>query len=486
MKENTEQDWVERAKQHEPAAIAELYRRYWRAARATAYGVTGDFELAEDAAAEAFYAALDSLQDLKDTQRFSPWLHTIILRTAKRLATTRSKKNSIELKTQHGTKSPTPSDSLEQQEIAALIQEAVAHLSENLREAMSLFYFEGYSLKQAARFLDVPEGTLKRRLHEARLRLRETVGRFLKGTKPMNAKREKILQQLKNASKEGIHSEAFFQAMRQALRLRPVPNDLLQKVMQKYWAEKLKNKPLQPEKERMMRESLSRIYSPSERARDPNHPIGAVANAIRAALPEFRQWQIDLSKVDISQLARHIFDGKREAFSFLQPPDFAEGSQGSYISAIHAWLIQDENGSVCTYFEIMQSKDTRDAMIAQINLGAHVSDALCLLWKQTEPLELRTVEELLRRLSDSIVSGTPVSFYPYKEPRYRAALRMQLSDNPIPAAIGGVHNTWPGLSYRVSVATILIYLEPWAAAQSGQTVELTDFSLSDFFYKKKE
>jgi len=36
MKENVEQDWVERAGQGEPAAIAELFRFYWRAARAAA------------------------------------------------------------------------------------------------------------------------------------------------------------------------------------------------------------------------------------------------------------------------------------------------------------------------------------------------------------------------------------------------------------------------------------------------------------------
>lgn len=42
MKENTEQGWVERAKQGEPTAIAELYRRYWHAARVTAYGVTAE------------------------------------------------------------------------------------------------------------------------------------------------------------------------------------------------------------------------------------------------------------------------------------------------------------------------------------------------------------------------------------------------------------------------------------------------------------
>jgi len=36
-----------------------------------------------------------------------------------------------------------------------------------------LFYFEGYSLKEAAGFLDIPEGTLKRRLHDGRKRLRK-------------------------------------------------------------------------------------------------------------------------------------------------------------------------------------------------------------------------------------------------------------------------------------------------------------------------
>ncbi|MHC4156047.1 MAG: RNA polymerase sigma factor [Planctomycetota bacterium] len=65
MNESSEQGWVERAKQGDAAAIAELYRRYWRAARATAYGVTADLDLAEDAACEAFYAAIESLTDLK-------------------------------------------------------------------------------------------------------------------------------------------------------------------------------------------------------------------------------------------------------------------------------------------------------------------------------------------------------------------------------------------------------------------------------------
>ncbi len=484
MKENTEQDWVERAGQGEPAAIAELFRLYWRAARAAAYGVTGDFALAEDAASEAFYAAIESLPDLRDMQRFGPWLRTIVVRTARRHKTKISKANGAELQNRLDAGASPPGADLERREFAALIHEAVGHLSETLREAVVLFYFEGYSLKEAVHFLDIPEGTLKRRLHDGRRRLRDAAEQILKGAKPMNAKRQQILQQLTDASKEGINSEKFFQAMRQALSLRPAPNDLLRKVMQKHWAKKLKKLPMEPKRERMLRDGLGRIYSASERARDPNHPVGAAANAIRAALPDFQQWQIDMSEIDISEMARHMFDGKSDAFSPMRPPGFNTNAPGSYIYSIRAWLIEDEDGSLRTSFEIMQNKDTRGAMLSQMKQGGHLSDAMSLLLKRVELLELRTVEELLRRLSNEIVPNTPVSFCCYEEPRYRAGLRMQIGDDPVPAAIGGVYNTWPGLPEGINIASVLIYLEPWAAAQSGRDVELADFSPLDFMKKE--
>ena len=78
MKENTEHDWVERARRGEPTAIAELYGRYWRAARAAAYGVTADLSLAEDTASEAFSIAVSSMADLRDSQRLGPWLPHVV------------------------------------------------------------------------------------------------------------------------------------------------------------------------------------------------------------------------------------------------------------------------------------------------------------------------------------------------------------------------------------------------------------------------
>ncbi len=60
---------------------------------------------------------------------------------------------------------------------------------------------------------------------------------------------------------------------------------------------------------------------------------------------------------------------------------------------------------------------------------------------------------------------------------------MQLGDDPVPAAIRGVQNPWPGLPDGINVASVLIYLEPWAAAQTGEAVELADFSPFDFMKK---
>ena len=484
MEQNSEQDWVQRAKQSEPAAIAELFRLYWRAARAAAFGVTGDFALAEDAASEAFYDAIESLPDLKDTRRFGPWLRTIVVRTARRQKAKTAKENSAELKTQPDGKSSPPGADMERQELVALIHEAVGRLSENLREAVVLFYFEGYSLKETAGFLDIPEGTLKRRLHDGRKRLRDAAEQILKGAKPMNAKHQQILQQLKEAFEEGPNTEAFYQAMREALRLRPFPDELLREVMRKHWAPKFEKAALSPEKNREMRKILSLAYSASERARDQNHPVGEVAGAIRAALPEFQSWQPDVSKIDYSQAARQMFEGKSPSM----PPNFAEESSASYITAMRAWLVQDSDGSVCTTSELMKKKATREEMHTQMSQGNRLSDALRLFWKRPEPIELRAIEDLLRRLSETIVPGTPIRFIAFDNPHYRAALRMQLADNPIPAAIGGVQNPHPllGTSERGCVASILIYLEPWAAAKSGEAVEMADFSLLDFMKKAEQ
>jgi DNA-directed RNA polymerase specialized sigma24 family protein len=124
MSEHADRELVERARRGDKAAIGELFSRYWRAARAAAFGVTGEFASAEDAAAEAFRQALAGLDSLRDPDRFGSWLRTIVVRKARLECQSRPP-------TVHAVvddlsdRDHSPDNALERLELAALIQQGV-------------------------------------------------------------------------------------------------------------------------------------------------------------------------------------------------------------------------------------------------------------------------------------------------------------------------------------------------------------------------
>jgi hypothetical protein len=290
----------------------------------------------------------------------------------------------------------------------------------------------------------------------------------------MNEQRDHLLQQLREAAEKGMDSEAFYHVLREATRQGPVPRELLRDIMKRHVAGRVPQEGpvMPPEREEAIREGLRRLHEPSERAQDPDHPVGAVACAIRQALPAFRPWQVDVSEIDLNAAARRLFEDRAQALSYLIPPDFIEESSGAYVTAERCPLIEDVDGSVLTTGELIEKEATQERLREIMHRGSRLSDALGLIWKQPEPLELRAVEELLRDLAERVVPGVPVCFLLRRAPRFRAALRMELGGNPIPAATGGVLNHPSILREGTHVACVTIHLEPWAAARSGQAVEL--------------
>ncbi len=228
------------------------------------------------------------------------------------------------------------------------------------------------------------------------------------------------------------------------------------------------------EVKRRSRKIMEFIGRPSERALDPEHVVGKAAQAIRAALGEFKEWQVDIPRAAGNLVER--FSGNTASFSL--PPGFAEAVAGSYVYAARAALFQSNDGSMRTMYELIQDEDVKHSNDTELISKGRLSDAMVLMWMQSDTIELRAVEELLRRLCGVIASDTPVSLSAYEEPRYCAALRMQFADIPVPAAIGGPLDPWPNMPEGVNAACVLIYLEPWATARSGQAIELIDFPLS--------
>ncbi len=458
MDEHTEQDCVERARRSEPAAVGELYHRYWRAARAAAYGVTGDFALAEDAASEAFCAALENLSDLRDAVRFGPWLRTIVVRVARRLK--RAKPAPPEIRRGESSFAQAPTAQAEQREMAMMIHEAVGNLSETLRETIGLFYFEGYSIEEAARFLDIPPGTVKRRLHEGRRRLRSAIEQIRQGDKPMDLQRERTLQRLTNLlDKDGDFRE-FQDVLRQALLLRPPPVELLDAARKRWFSKTVSTLKQDRRREQTFRTLMQRYHGPSENAQDSDHPIGAAVQAIRAALPEFQEYRLDTAQVVQSMLD----EGK----SVQLPSELAQGLPGSFFNVSRGMLMLRGDGSMLPMREFLAMKMPAQADQEKASMRPCLSDVVDLFVNRADGIELRAVEELLVRLVATVASGVSSRVASYDHPHYRSALLLEFADILLPAAFGGVLYRRPEMPDDVGSAHVRLFLESWATARTGQ------------------
>lgn len=156
-----------------PEAFAPIVARYKEAVFGVTLARLRHFHDAEDAAQNAFIKAYTGLGGLKDPDRLGAWLRAIAIRCADdcraRRPETASQEKTNDLLAQGGT----PLEALERQERRDTVLHTVGRLSKAQRETVTLFYLGGHGLKEIATLLEVPLGTVKRRLHDARQRLRK-------------------------------------------------------------------------------------------------------------------------------------------------------------------------------------------------------------------------------------------------------------------------------------------------------------------------
>ena len=456
------------ARQNDLAAIGELFSRYWRAARAAAFGVTGDFASAEDAAAEAFTQALSGIQALRDPDRFGAWLRTIVVRKA-RLAVQARQATVEVMPDDHANLLEGPDRALERQELAALLHRAVRLLPEALREAVALFYFEGYDSDAAARFLDVPPGTLRRRLHDGRAQLRLVIEDMLQGSTVMREERERQIERFTRL----MEGDRVYQALRESLALRPPPVGLIDRLLRRRLASErgLREEPT-AQAVSAVRDIARRFLEPSARTSDPSHPVGSTAIAIQNALPHFQHWAPDAGEA----AARFFtFTGdRRDRFDGMLPPGFAEGRPGAFLRATRACLILDETGSARSVFEQLQASPDEESF-RSAGRQMMVSDALDLVWMVAGALDLRAIHDVLERLVTVVLPGAAFRFSSFDEPRYRSGLQLHVGDVAVRAASGGVLGDWPGRPQDVGAAHVRLFLEPWATIRSGRTLDFEKF-----------
>ncbi len=137
-----------------------------------AYGVLRHRQDAEDVAQEAFVRAHRSFRQLRDRDRFRAWL----VRMTWRLAIDRWRSDRRRTAREEAVAAPQPA-TVEQDAMArdraAHLWKAIDALPGKLWIAIVLAAIEEHDVRDVARLLDVPEGTVKSRLFLARKALAE-------------------------------------------------------------------------------------------------------------------------------------------------------------------------------------------------------------------------------------------------------------------------------------------------------------------------
>ena len=159
-------------------AFEPLVRRYQNAAFAVALGYLRDRTDAEDVVQEAFVAAYCKLSQLKDPAIFGNWLHRIVVNRCKEWS--RRKKVSrlvrVDPDAEHIRDEFPVADRIHRKYLEYLeLWDEVERLPEHYRQVVKLYYYTGFTLREIAAFLDIPESTAKGRLYQSRIRLRDAL-----------------------------------------------------------------------------------------------------------------------------------------------------------------------------------------------------------------------------------------------------------------------------------------------------------------------
>jgi RNA polymerase sigma-70 factor, ECF subfamily len=184
----SDDDLVARARQGDPAAFGALVDRHRSAVYRAALAALGSHAEAEDAAQEAFLLAYRRLNGFRGDASFKTWLLTIawhqainrrrsmtrLLRQIVQPARDEDQESTLE---QLPAREASPEDAAARGQLHRAIRAAIRSLAPKLRDALLLAQSGDHSYAEIGAMLDVPVGTIKWRVSEARklvkARLRE-------------------------------------------------------------------------------------------------------------------------------------------------------------------------------------------------------------------------------------------------------------------------------------------------------------------------
>jgi len=160
--------WLERARAGERGAFDALVVHFQDLAFATALGWLRDPARAEDACQEAFVETYRELGALREPAAFPGFLRAVVRKHCDRITRRRGPRPEPAA----AAVVARPDELHAERERGARLREAVNALPDGQRLVVALHYLAGLSQPECAAWLELPVTTVKKRLHDARGRLR--------------------------------------------------------------------------------------------------------------------------------------------------------------------------------------------------------------------------------------------------------------------------------------------------------------------------
>lgn len=181
---NDDTQWIAEALTGKSAAFGQLVRKYQDRLYNTVVHVVGSEEDARDVVQEAFVQAFVKLETFQHASAFYTWLYRIAFNVAVSHGRKKRPKISLEQTRETTGQEPVdgqadPSQQAERAERCRQVREALAALSEEHRSILTLREIDGCCYETIAEILDLPIGTVRSRLHRARLELRDQLKEVL-------------------------------------------------------------------------------------------------------------------------------------------------------------------------------------------------------------------------------------------------------------------------------------------------------------------
>lgn len=172
--------FVERLRAGDPDAFEELVKAYQHRVFGVAVRMLGNAAEAEEIAQEVFLRVHRSVGEFRGEAKLSTWLYAITSRLClNRLAAGERRHRRAGEEALADLPAGETGGGLERNEVEVALRQAIAALPEERRMVVVLRDIEGLSYEEIAKALDLEPGTVRSRLHRARMDLKAKLERFL-------------------------------------------------------------------------------------------------------------------------------------------------------------------------------------------------------------------------------------------------------------------------------------------------------------------